>query len=151
MYSQAVVNVYGHWLTELRKEGFEENTDLKGFIELINKTAAKQHPIHVRHIDFIAVNQTGTPLDLASELAAKTVTAEWESWGKEATILHFFTVKVKCEESSKLAHKLLWENPAGDYKALVSELQVIQTTPWNYEEKGRTKAVKEGISGPVTC
>ena len=53
VYSQALVNVDGHWLTEIREEGFEENTYLNGFIELINKTAAKQHPIHIRRMDFI--------------------------------------------------------------------------------------------------
>ena len=80
-------------------------------------------------MDFIAVHQTGTPLDLARELAAKTVTAEWDSWGKEASILHFFMAKVKCDESCKVAHKLLLDNPKGDYKALVSEIHQIQVAP----------------------
>ena len=58
--------------------------------------------------------------------------------------------KVKCDESRKVAHKLLLDNPKGDYKALVSELHQIQVAPWNCEEKGRTKAVK-GVGGTVTC
>ena len=87
----------GHWLTEIKEEGFDESTDLKMFIELINKTAAKNHPPHVRCMDFIAIHQTGSPLDLARELASGVVTAECDSWGKEASILHFFLAKVKCD------------------------------------------------------
>ena len=82
-------------------------------------------------MDFIAIHQTGSPLDLARELASGVVTAEWDSWGKEASILHFFLAKVKCDESRKVAHKLLLDNPKGEYKDLVSELHQIQVAPWN--------------------
>ena len=93
VHSQALVNVEGHWLTEIKEEGFEENTDLKGFIELINKTAAKQHPIHVCRMDFITIHQTGSPLDLARELAAGVVTAEWDSWARKPPFCTFLWQK----------------------------------------------------------
>ena len=106
---------YEYWLMDLQEKGFKEDTDLKDFIALINKAASEKHPLNVRRMDFITTTQSGTTLDLARALVAKIILTEWQNWGREAAILHFFMEKTTCEESRKVAHRLLRENPLGDY------------------------------------
>ena len=79
-------------------------------------------------MDLLATTQSGTPLDLARALAAKTLSAEWQNWCRDSAILHFFMEKTTFEVSHKVAHRLLRENPLGNYQALVEELSVIETS-----------------------
>ena len=50
---------------------------------------------------------------------------------------------VKCEESRKICFKILGENPDGDSKQLITQLQALQTYP---NQEGKVKAIN-----PVIC
>ena len=80
---------------------------------MIIKVSSEKHPLHVRRMNLLPTTQSGTPLDLARALVAKTILAEWQNWGRKAAILHFFMEKTTCEESCKVAHCLLRETPLG--------------------------------------
>ena len=80
----------------------------------------------MRRMELLDVTQTGTPLDLVREIEAMTISAEWETFSRNAAICHLFMRKVKCEQSRKVVYKILSDNAKGDYKSLISELQVIE-------------------------
>ena len=49
-----------------------------------------KYPLHMRRMDLLDVTQTGTPLDLVRDIEEKTVSAEWDTFSRNAAICHLF-------------------------------------------------------------
>ena len=99
----------------------------------------------MRRMKLLEATQTGDPLDFVRDLINLTLSAEWTTFSRESVICHLFMSSVKCEESINICFKILGENPDGDSKKLIAQLQAMQTYPGTQD--GKVKA----INNPVIC
>ena len=81
---------------------------------------------------------------MSEDLVKLTLFAEWTTFSRESAICHLFLRGIKCEEKRKICFKILGENPDGDSKQLISQLQALQTYP-NKDGKDKT------INNPIIC
>ena len=126
-YSQLLVCVDESWLLALEDKGITKTDDLKTVLKLIEQEAAERHPIHNRTMKLLNTKQTGNLLDLARSLNSRTMIVEWSSWRREAAILDLFLHIKRDEEGKKIAHKIIQENPEGDYGKLIEDLSTLET------------------------
>ena len=89
-------------------------------------------------------------IDLVRTLNTKTHIAEWMSFSHEAAITHLFLNITTDPEAKKIAHRILQENPEGDYARLVQELKVLNSDPWR-EKDHCGKAVYEPNKVSPSC
>ena len=101
---------------------------------MIKDEASETYPLHVRRIELLEMRQTGDLIDLVRTLNTKTHITEWMSFSREAAITHLFLNITKDPEAKKIAHRILQENPEGDYARLVQELTVLTSTPWREKD-----------------
>ena len=107
-------------------------------IKLIELVSMFKFPSHMRRMSLLEASQTGDPLDYVRDLINLTLSAEWTTFTRESAICHLFMRGVKCEESRKICFKILGENPDGDSKQLITQLQALQTYP---NKEGKVKAI----------
>ena len=118
-----------YWLTALRDKGFVKETDLKSVLKMIKDEASETYPLHVRRIELLETRQSGHLIELVRTLNTKTKFSECSSFSRQAAITHLFLNITTDSEAKKIAHRILQENPEGDYARLVQELKVLTSAP----------------------
>ena len=150
VFSQLLVCVDESWLLALEDKGITKNDDLKTALRLIDLEAAERHPLYTHQMELLDTKWMGSLLDLARSLNTRTMIAEWTTWNRDPAIFHFFLHITRDEEGKKVAHKILQDNPQGDYGKLIEELNRLEAAPWRHRDKTlHGKAVKGTFS--ATC
>ena len=93
-------------------------------------------------MSFFDTKNNGSPIELARELNSKSHTVDWESFTREAAVLHMFIQLTPDLDARREASEILKTKPQGDYLLLIEKLQNLENAPWKENKKLFSKSVK---------
>ena len=97
---------------------------------MLTDIAKSLYPIHARRMAFFDTKQKGSPKELARELNSKSQTADWQSFTKDAAVLHLFIQLTLDLDARREASDILKTKPQGDYLLLIEKLQKDKNDFW---------------------
>ena len=103
------------WKMTLKEKGLTEDSTLEEVKAMLTEIASALYPIHARRMAFFDTKNNRSPIELARELNSKFHTVAWESFSREAAVMHIFIQLIPDLDARREASNILKTKPQGDY------------------------------------